>query len=112
VNLVFRLRKPGDRPKRPLGDGRGPGCVGHGQDVLLDFGGQAQQAHDLGDASPGDSLAAGDLGLVADSAGFEEGPRLEGLAEKLDNTEPAKQDVGFDDCLRHPQANAGPLGPE
>jgi hypothetical protein len=80
---AYKMR---NRPQRPLGD-RGPADrVGHGQDVLLDFGGQAQQAHDLGDASPGDALAAGDLGLVANLAGFEEGLPLKGLAEKLDDT--------------------------
>ena len=54
--------------------------------MLLDLGGQAQQAHELGDAGPGDSLAAGDLGLIVNLAGFEEGLPLKGLAEKLDDT--------------------------
>ena len=74
-----------DRPEHPLSDGRAANHVWHRKDVLLDFGSQAQQAHDLGDASPGDALAAGDLGLIANLAGFEKGLPLKGLAEKLDD---------------------------
>jgi hypothetical protein len=54
--------------------------------VLLDFGGQAEQGHHLSDPSPGDALAAGDLGLIVNLAGLEEGLPLKGLAEKFDDT--------------------------
>jgi hypothetical protein len=40
--------------------------------VLLDFGREAEQAHDLGHPGPGDALAPGDRGLVGFLAGFEE----------------------------------------
>jgi hypothetical protein len=46
----------------------------------------AEQGHHLGHPSPGDSLAAGNLGLIVNLAGLEEGLPLRGLAEKLDNT--------------------------
>jgi len=82
VGKVFQL---GDRPQSPLGDRGSADRVGHGQDVLLDLEGQAEQGHHLGDPSAGDSLAAGDLSLIADSPRFEEGLPLKGLAEKLDH---------------------------
>ena len=86
AKLIVGLRNLRNRPKRPLGD-RGPADrVGRGQDVLLDFGGQAEQRHHLGHPSPGDALTAGDLGLIVNLAGLEEGLPLKGLAEKLDDT--------------------------
>jgi hypothetical protein len=39
---------------------RPAGHVGQGQDVLLDLGREAEQAHDLGDPSTGDAFQAGD----------------------------------------------------
>ncbi len=77
---VFRLR---NRPQRPLANRWPAGRLGHGQDVLLDLGDQAQESQDLGDAGSGDALAAGDLGLVADLARVELAPPLDGLAQEL-----------------------------
>lgn len=75
--------KPGDGPQHALGDRRTADCIRQGQNVPLDVGGKAEQAHDLGYPSAGDALPAGDVGLVGRLAGVELGPPVHGLAEKL-----------------------------
>jgi hypothetical protein len=85
VKLIPLLRKLRDGPQGPLRDRRPADHVGQGENVLLDVRREPEHAHDLRHPGAGDPLAAGDLGLVADSARFEEGLPLEGLAEKLDD---------------------------
>ncbi len=46
--------------------------VGQAQELVLDFRGQPKQAHDLGDAYPGDTHFPGEIGL-----GLDEGAALE-----------------------------------
>ena len=75
----------GDRPKCPLADRWPADHIGQGQDLLLDLGREAEQAHDLGHPGAGDALPAGDGRLVGGLAGLEEVLPLEGLAEKLDH---------------------------
>ena len=53
--------------------------------MLLDLGGQAQHAHDLGHAGPGEALPAGDLGLAGGVARFQEGLLRDGLAQEFDD---------------------------
>jgi len=48
--------------------------------VLLDLWGEAQHAHGLGHSGGGDALPAGDVGLIGDLAGLQEGLPLDGIA--------------------------------
>lgn len=78
LKLLFGAVDLGDGPERALGDRRPAGGLGHGQDVLLDLGSQAEESHDLGHAGTGDSLPAGDVGVVCGLAGLEGGRRPPG----------------------------------
>jgi len=68
VSEYFHLRLRGfdsrDGPQRPLRDRRLMDHVGEGQDLLLDLGREAKEAHDLGDAGAGDARHAGNARLL------------------------------------------------
>ena len=52
--------------------------------MFLDRRGQAQHAHDLVHAGSREPLPSGNVGLVGDLAGLQEGLPFDGLAEELD----------------------------
>lgn len=57
------------------------GDIREEQNLFLDLRGEAQQAHDLGNPGTGDSLLSGDVGLIGNIAGLQEGLPFDGLAE-------------------------------
>ena len=54
--------------------------------MLLDLGGEAQQAQNLSHPSPGEALAAGDGRLSDRLAGLQEGLPLDGLVQEFDDS--------------------------
>ncbi|MFC1573173.1 hypothetical protein ACFL6M_06195 [Candidatus Eisenbacteria bacterium] len=83
--LIGRHRNLTYRSECAFCDWRPMGRIGHGRNLLLDLGCEAEHAHDLGNPGPGDSLSSGDFGLVADLAGLEVGLPLHGLLEEPDH---------------------------
>lgn len=67
VELCSCLIQLRDGPERALGDRRPADHVREGEDVLLDLGREAQQAHDLGHPGARDAFPAGDGGLGGDA---------------------------------------------
>lgn len=59
--LIFNL---GYWPEDAFGNHRLVGGFGHGEEMLLNLRGQAQEAHDLGDSGAGEAVLASDFGLV------------------------------------------------
>ena len=55
----------GDGPEGAFGYDLPPASFRYGEDVVLDLSGQVKEAHNLGYSSTGESLLAGDFGLVA-----------------------------------------------
>ena len=66
-------------------DGRAFSHRRQGQQTLLDFRCQSKKHHDLRHPGAGDTLAAGDGGLVRDLAGVELASPFDGLAERRDD---------------------------
>ena len=54
--------------------------------MLLDLGGEARQAHDLGHAGPGEAFSAGALGPAGNLVGLQESLPLDGLAQEFDDS--------------------------
>ena len=71
--------------KASLRDRRPADHVGHGEDVLLDLGGQAEHAHDLGNPGAGDPLSPGYSGLICGLAALQEPLPLDGLTQEFDD---------------------------
>lgn len=68
-----------DRPQRPLA-GRLPiGGLRHGRNMFPGFRDPAGKSHELCHPGTGYSFLAGDVGPVADPAGVEMAPPLDGL---------------------------------
>ena len=80
--LIAALRDGFDEAEYSLCNWETADSVRQGQNLFLDLRGEAQHAHDLGYAGAGDTLPAGDVGLVGDLAGRQEGLPLDGLAEE------------------------------
>jgi len=57
--------------------------LGHGENVLLNIVGKADQAHDLVQPRPTDALPLGDVGLAFGLAGLKERLPLNGLAQEF-----------------------------
>jgi hypothetical protein len=59
------------------------GCIGHGQNSLLNLRGETKHTHDLRHPGSGDALLAGDIDLTGDLSGFQESLPLDGLTEEF-----------------------------
>ena len=84
-NLIAGIRHGSEGPKHSFSYWGTVEGISRGEDMLLDRRGQAQHAHDLVYAGSRDPLPSGNVGLVGDLAGLQEGLPFDGLAEELDH---------------------------
>ena len=74
----------GDRPDRPFVDRSTAGTrEGQEEEFFIDVRGEAEQAHDLGDAGGGDVGEASKLGLVSDFAAVDELLHVDGQGRQV-----------------------------